>query len=152
MNAENRETALSQPHAHLVPAQPRLESDEKPCPFCAETVKAAAVKCRFCGEYFGTPTGSLGAPQPSQVVVNNVINNTAVAAPLPYLKSRWTAAILAFFLGGFGVHKFYVGRSGLGLLYFLFCWTLIPAFVGLLEALSYLSFRDDEDFTRRACF
>ncbi|WP_267399023.1 hypothetical protein [Pseudomonas sp. GM_Psu_2] len=26
-----------------------MEADEKICPFCAETVKAAAVKCKHCG-------------------------------------------------------------------------------------------------------
>jgi hypothetical protein len=34
-----------------VPA-PLLEDDSRVCPSCAETIKAAALKCRFCGESF----------------------------------------------------------------------------------------------------
>jgi TM2 domain-containing membrane protein YozV len=41
--------------------------------------------------------------------------------------------LLALFLGCFGVHHFYVGRVGLGILYLCFCWTGIPAILGLIE-------------------
>lgn len=41
--------------------------------------------------------------------------------------------ILAFFLGGIGAHKFYAGKTGMGILYLLFCWTFIPSFIALIE-------------------
>jgi membrane protein YdbS with pleckstrin-like domain len=31
-----------------------VDLQTKPCPFCAETIQAAAVKCRFCGEFLNT--------------------------------------------------------------------------------------------------
>ncbi|MFH1716352.1 MAG: PH domain-containing protein [Planctomycetota bacterium] len=31
-----------------------IDLQTKPCPFCAETIQAAAVKCRFCGEFLNT--------------------------------------------------------------------------------------------------
>lgn len=54
-------------------------------------------------------------------------------------RNRITAALLAMFLGGFGVHKFYLGRSGQGVVYLLFCWTFLPAIIGFLEGITYLS-------------
>lgn len=34
-----------------------MQPDEKTCPYCAETIKAAAVKCRFCGSMLGPAPG-----------------------------------------------------------------------------------------------
>jgi TM2 domain-containing membrane protein YozV len=41
--------------------------------------------------------------------------------------------LLALFLGTFGIHHFYVGRTGLGILYCCFFWTGIPAILGVIE-------------------
>src|ERR1700742_3105380 len=41
--------------------------------------------------------------------------------------------LLALLLGNFGVHNFYLGRTGLGILYLCFFWTGIPAIVGFVE-------------------
>lgn len=58
------------------------------------------------------------------------------------MKNRTTAAILALFLGGIGMHKFYLGQWVWGLVYLLFCWTFIPAFFGLIEAVVLFSMSD----------
>lgn len=41
--------------------------------------------------------------------------------------------LLALFLGGFGIHHFYLRRTGLGVLYCLLCWTPIPWVLGFFE-------------------
>lgn len=63
-------------------------------------------------------------------------------------KNRIIAAVLAFFLGGLGVHKFYLGRIGWGIVYLLFCWTFIPSIVAFIEFIIYLC-TSDEDFARK---
>ncbi len=47
--------------------------------------------------------------------------------------SQVAYCVLALLLGGLGVHKFYAGHVGLGLLYLLFCWTGIPSVIALVE-------------------
>lgn len=63
-------------------------------------------------------------------------------------KSKSTAGILAILLGGFGIHKFYLGKSGMGILYLLFCWTYIPAIIGFIEGIGYFC-QSDVDFARK---
>ncbi|HUH64606.1 MAG TPA: NINE protein [Terracidiphilus sp.] len=41
--------------------------------------------------------------------------------------------LLALFLGTFGVHHFYLRRTGLGILYCVFFWTGVPTLLGFIE-------------------
>lgn len=63
-------------------------------------------------------------------------------------KSKTTAGVLALLLGGFGAHKFYLGRWGWGIIYLLFCWTYIPAIIGFIEGIMYLV-SNPNDFARK---
>lgn len=62
-------------------------------------------------------------------------------------KSKVTAGILALLLGGLGVHKFYRGEIGMGVLYLVFCWTFVPSIVAFIEGIIYLT-QTDEAFAR----
>jgi TM2 domain-containing membrane protein YozV len=48
-------------------------------------------------------------------------------------KDVTVAILLAFFLGSFGAHRFYLGEIGMGILYVAFCWTFIPHLIALVE-------------------
>lgn len=63
------------------------------------------------------------------------------------MKNKTTAVLLCFFLGGFGAHKFYLGRTAAGVFYLLFCWTFIPAILSLIDLLG-LAFTDQERFNK----
>ena len=59
-------------------------------------------------------------------------------------EERLITAVLAFFLGSFGIHYFYLKRPVRGAIYALFCWTLIPGFLGLREGIRYFNMTTDE--------
>lgn len=75
---------------------------------------------------------SQASPRPGSVTGTSV-------AP----KSRVAAGLLAIFLGGLGVHKFYLGEVGLGVVYLVFVWTFIPALIGFIEGIIYLTMSDE---------
>ena len=67
-------------------------------------------------------------------------------------RDKVVAALLAFFLGVFGVHRFYLGRIGSGIAMLLITCTFFGLFVtgiwAFVDFIRYLVMSDDE-FTRR---
>ncbi len=64
------------------------------------------------------------------------------------MKNKNIAGLLAFFLGGLGIHKFYLGQTRKGILYILFCWTYIPGIIAFIEALMFW-FGSKEEFDKK---
>ena len=79
-----------------------------------------------------------------QQPVMQPVYTTAINPAWP-VKSKIAAGLLAIFLGGFGIHKFYLGKTGMGILYLVFFWTYIPAIIAFVEGLIYLC-SNDENF------
>jgi TM2 domain-containing membrane protein YozV len=63
-------------------------------------------------------------------------------------KSKMTAALLAIFLGSFGLHKFYLGQVTWGLLYLFLFWSSISMILGFIEGIYYLTM-SDKDFENK---
>ena len=77
--------------------------------------------------------------------ININVSNSAAAGngaqtgfPGQKVVNKVTYCILAGLLGGIGAHKFYVGKTGAGVLFLLFCWTGIPVIIGFVDLISAL--------------
>jgi len=62
-------------------------------------------------------------------------------------KSKVAAGLLAIFLGGLGVHRFYLGQWW-GIFYLLLFWTLLPGLIALIEGIVFLV-TNQESWDRR---
>ena len=92
------------------------------CPVCGEPVQPGAAVCMKCG---------------------TAIHNIPVGTEQ---KSRLTAGLLGIFLGGFGVHNFYLGYTGKAIAQILltFCFG-IGAIWGFIEGILILVGTIDKD-------
>lgn len=59
----------------------------------------------------------------------NGFQNQVIISP----KSKVTAAVLCFFLGCLGIHRFYVGKIGTGII-----WLLTLGFFGIGEIVDFI--------------
>ncbi|QLG26740.1 TM2 domain-containing protein [Halorarum halophilum] len=133
----------------------------KHCISCGEDISADAAVCPECGVNQSRVPGSAGpgrtADEKYCTNCGAVINREAEMCPecgttqtvgISGEKDKLAAALIAIFLGGLGIHKFYLGDNRMGVIYLCFFWTGIPALLGLIEGIIYLT-KTDEEFQWR---
>lgn len=62
---------------------------------------------------------------------------TSQPAAVPSIKSKRTAFVLSLLLGTLGIHRFYLRQYIRGTVYALFCWTYVPTFLGVFDAIYF---------------
>ena len=103
------------------------------CINCGAPTEPSRTKCAYCGTTIAQtppppPQQPMGFAQPQYYAQGGVVLPPGVLPPHAGApKSIVAAALLAFFLGGLGIHNFYLGYSGKGvaqLLITLLGWPL----------------------------
>lgn len=94
----------------------------KKCPRCA--TETTGSFCPQCGYSYDAPEQAAPPPQQNAyqappIIINNTNTNTngGYMRGGVSIKSKWIAFILCLLFGYFGVHRFYVGKVGTGLLW-----------------------------------
>lgn len=114
------------------------------CSQCGAALEGDSKFCKYCGTNNGINEETNNQVQYQEPVYSRPTMQSAetVGTKVP-VKSKVTAGILAILLGGLGIHKFYLGKIFQGILYILFCWTYIPAIIGVIEGIIYLTKSDE---------
>ena len=97
-----------------------MEEQTKFCKFCGGKIPASAVVCTLCGRQVEALNQTQAASP--NIVINNANQNTntvTVNGSAARQRSKWVALLLCIFLGVIGAHKFYEGKTGMGVLYLL---------------------------------
>ncbi len=64
------------------------------------------------------------------------------------MRNKTAAGFFALFLGWAGVHRFYLGQVGLGILYFILMFLGISLVLGLIDAIVFFTM-DEQEFNRK---
>lgn len=95
------------------------------CPECGASLESGVKFCPNCGKSIQPTAQPVAQPQvqsSSQAVNVNVVmpqQQVVIGELPPSPLSRGVALLLCVFLGYLGVHKFYLGNIGMGVIYLL---------------------------------
>ncbi|WP_333571946.1 TM2 domain-containing protein [Sphingomonas sp.] len=77
-----------------------------------------------------------------------LLDGAEIAVPVGEPRNKIVAAVLAFFLGTLGIHRFYLGRTGSGVVMLLLTCTIVGALItgiwAFVDAIRYLLMSDIE--------
>ena len=113
--------------------------------FCSKCGTQLAAQVSFCANCGVAVNSAPAQPTAAQPTAGQPTYNSSTA-PIG-VKSRIAAGVLGIVIGGIGIHKFYLGKVGMGILYLLFCWTGVPSIIALVEGIIYLT-QTDEAFAK----
>lgn len=109
------------------------------CKFCGAEIDDDCVVCPACGKQV--------APLKTEKDYSGSSNENPFGKTIKG-RNKLVAALLAIFLGEFGIHHFYLGNNRAGILSVIFFWTCIPALIGLIQGIMMIVESDDE-FAKR---
>ena len=118
----------------------KVVADKVFCKNCGKAINSNAAVCLSCGVEKGKG-GSFCANCGSAVSENAAVCLSCGAAVKKTGAASWDekdktiAGLLALFLGGLGIHHFYLRENKKGILKLLLCWTYIPAIIALIDAI-----------------
>ncbi|MFB6229315.1 MAG: NINE protein [Halobacteriales archaeon] len=148
MGTEDRgfDTGGTGSDAYCISCGEMMDADANVCPSCGvgqDTLPTTGGEERTVEEKYCTSCGAI-LNADAEMCPECGVEQTVGADE----KEKLVAGLLAILLGGLGVHKFYLGDTKMGVLYLCFFWTAIPAIVGLIEGILYLT-KSDAEFQRQ---
>jgi len=99
----------------------QIKDNVRYCPKCGNDCQSELVGRREKTSFQQPTIVYVQAPQQQSVYVHKIE------------KSKGIALLLCFFLGGLGIHQFYLGNTTQGVFYLIFSWTCIPALISIVD-------------------
>ena len=103
------------------------------CANCGSELTPNAFACMNCGV-----AADFGAQNAKKTSGNTGIPGLDNDGWCPAGKEKLVAILLAFFLGGFGIHNFYLGETKKGILKICTCWIGVGGILALIDFIKML--------------